>query len=71
MFAELRVSGDRARAGQGLDFPKLRAAAVVLRISAESVDEQPLFAVGSQARVRDEGDAQLGLAAEQLHDTNG
>src|SRR5204863_7767046 len=34
-------------------------------------DEQTLFAVGSQAGVGDEGDAQLGLAAEQLHDGNG
>ena len=68
LLSDFPVARDGTRAGEALNFPEHRAAAVVIFVSRGGVDEQSLLAIGTQPRIGEECNAAFGGAGEQLHD---
>ena len=67
LFAQFQITGHGPRAGERLDFPKLRALAIIFLVSAERVDEQAFFAIGPQPRVGMKHNPLLRPARHQFH----
>src|SRR5439155_16292359 len=65
---KLQAVRDGAGAGEGLDLPKLRPAAIIIFVSRKRIDEQPFLSVRAQTGIGDKGDSQFGWTGEQFHD---
>jgi hypothetical protein len=70
-LANYWVSGDSARAGDGLDFPELGAVTVVMFAGGEGMNQGTLSAVGSQPCIGGKGDAVFSGAGKELHHLGG
>src|SRR5437016_13877021 len=60
LLSDFPVARDGPRAGEALNFPEHRAAAIVIFVSRGGVDEQSLLAIGTQPRVGGERNAEFG-----------